>query len=79
MSIYGWYKWSRKTSESDNLPITRTNKKRKMIGILLFLVTIFVVFRIYKVFNYEIHNDNYIDIVASGIFFTGMWYMAQKK
>jgi nicotinamide mononucleotide transporter len=50
-----------------------------MIGILLFLVTIFVVFRIYKVFNYEIHNDNYIDIVASGIFFTGMWYMALKK
>jgi nicotinamide mononucleotide transporter len=79
MSIYGWYKWSRKPQESDNLPISRTNKKRKIIGIVLFLVTIFVVFGIYKVFNYEIHNDNYIDIVASGIFFTGMWYMALKK
>jgi nicotinamide mononucleotide transporter len=79
MSIYGWYKWSRKTQDSDNLPISRTNKKEKIIGILLFLVTIFVVFGIYKLFNYEIHNDNYIDIVASGIFFTGMWYMALKK
>jgi nicotinamide mononucleotide transporter len=79
MSIYGWYKWSRKTEDQNNLPISRTNKKEKIIGILLFIVTIFVVYGIYKLFDYEIHNDNYIDIVASGIFFTGMWYMALKK
>jgi nicotinamide mononucleotide transporter len=35
--FYGWYKWTRKVEDTDNLPITRTNKKRKMIGILLFL------------------------------------------
>jgi nicotinamide mononucleotide transporter len=29
MSIYGWYKWSRKTSESDNLPITGQIKRKK--------------------------------------------------
>ncbi|WP_016990776.1 nicotinamide riboside transporter PnuC [Flavobacterium sp. ACAM 123] len=79
MSIYGWYKWSRKTEDSDNLPITRTNNREKLIGIGLFFITIFVVFGIYKVFDYEINTDNYIDIVASGIFFTGMWYMANKK
>ena len=79
MSIYGWYKWSRKTQKEDNLPITRTNKKEKIIGIVLFIVTIFVVFGIYKLFDYEIHNENYIDMIASGIFFTGMWYMALKK
>jgi nicotinamide mononucleotide transporter len=62
----------KKTSESDNLPITRTKKKKKNDRNFIVLVTIFVVFGIYKVFNYEIHNDNYIDIVASGIFFTGM-------
>ena len=79
MSIYGWYKWSRKTQNEDNLPISRTSKKEKITGILLFIVTIFVVYGIYKLFDYEIHNDNYIDMVASGIFFTGMWYMALKK
>jgi nicotinamide mononucleotide transporter len=79
MSIYGWYKWSRKTEDSDNLPITRTNNKEKIIGIGLFFITIFVVFGIYKVFDYTINTDNYIDIVVSGIFFTGMWYMANKK
>lgn len=79
MSIYGWYKWSRKTEDRDNLPITRTNTKEKIIGIGLFFITIFVVFSIYKVFDYQINTDNYIDIIASGIFFTAMWYMANKK
>ena len=79
MSIYGWYNWAKGTSQEDNLPITRTNNKEKLIGIALFFITIFVVFGIYKAFDYEIHQDNYIDILASGIFFTGMWYMAKKK
>ncbi|SDX96188.1 nicotinamide riboside transporter PnuC [Flavobacterium degerlachei] len=79
MSIYGWYKWTRKVKDTDNMPITRTNSKEKIIGIVLFFATIFVVFGIYNLFDYEINADNYIDIIASGIFFTGMWYMANKK
>ncbi|EIA09350.1 nicotinamide riboside transporter PnuC [Flavobacterium frigoris] len=79
MSIYGWYKWTRKVKDSDTMPITRTNSKEKLIGIVLFFATIFVVFEIYYLFDYEINTDNYIDIIASGIFFTGMWYMANKK
>ncbi|MDD5152144.1 MAG: nicotinamide riboside transporter PnuC [Flavobacterium sp.] len=79
MSIYGWYNWARKGNETDNLLITRTNNREKIIGIALFFVTVFVVFGIYNFFDYEIKKDNYIDIFASGIFFTGMWYMAKKK
>jgi len=79
MSIYGWYNWSKKGVNSTELPISRTNNKEKLTGILLFCVTIFVVFGIYIFFNYEIKGANYVDIVASGIFFTAMWYMANKK
>lgn len=79
MSIYGWYNWSRKNNSNDNLPISRTNNKQKTIGILLFLFTIVVVFCIYKYFDYEIKTENYFDILAAGIFFTAMWYMANKK
>jgi nicotinamide mononucleotide transporter len=79
MSIYGWYKWARKENDTEIIAITRTNKKEKIIGIALFFVTIFVVFGIYNFFDYEIKIANYIDIFASGIFFTGMWYMANKK
>jgi nicotinamide mononucleotide transporter len=79
MSIYGWYKWTRKVKDNDYLPITRTNSTEKIIGVALFFVTIFVVFGIYNLSDYEINKDNYVDIIASGIFFTGMWYMANKK
>lgn len=79
MSIYGWYNWNRKEDAKDTLQISRTNFKEKIIGVILFFVTIFVVFGIYIWFDYKIENDNYVDIFASGLFFTGMWYMAKKK
>ncbi|MBK0371014.1 nicotinamide riboside transporter PnuC [Flavobacterium agrisoli] len=79
MSIYGWYYWSKGTELELNLPISRTNSNEKLIGIGFFLLTIFVVFGIYKYFDYPIHFDNYIDIFASGLFFTAMWFMAKKK
>ncbi|MTH14881.1 nicotinamide riboside transporter PnuC [Flavobacterium sp. LC2016-01] len=79
MSIYGWYVWARGGTVEDNLPITRTSFNEKIIGIVLFIVTVFVVFGIYKYFDYKINPDNYVDMISSGIFFAGMWYMARKK
>lgn len=79
MSIYGWYNWTKKGEEADTLSVTRTNFKEKIIGVFLFFITIFVVFGVYTWFDYEIKKENYADIFASGLFFTGMWYMAKKK
>ncbi|WP_310556611.1 nicotinamide riboside transporter PnuC [Flavobacterium sp.] len=79
MSIYGWYNWTKNKNQENSLQITRTNSKEKIIGIALFLITIFVVFGIYNYFDYEIKTENYFDILAAGIFFTAMWYMANKK
>ena len=79
MSVYGWYIWAKKGNNEVDLSITRTTLKEKLTGIMLFFITIFVVFGIYKFFDYKIYKDNYIDIFASGLFFTAMWYMALKK
>ncbi len=79
MSIYGWYNWTRKKNHSANLPVSRTTNSEKITGIVLFILTIFVVFGVYNYFDYKIKTDNYFDILASGIFFTGMWFMAKKK
>lgn len=79
MSLYGWYQWSEKNRGLQDLVVSRTTLSQKLIGIVLFIITIFVVFGIYKAFDYQIRNDNYVDILASGIFFTAMWYMAIKK
>ena len=78
MSVFGWWNWTRGKNE-DSLEITRTNAQEKIIGVFLFTITIVLVVCIYKYFDYQIKQDNYFDIFASGIFFTGMWYMAKKK
>ena len=79
MSIYGWWNWSRKKGNTYVVPISRTNRKEKMIGILLFILTMIVTYLVYKAYDYDLQVPNYIDIVTSGIFFTAMWYMANKK
>lgn len=79
MSIYGWYNWSRGKGGEDSLKISRTNNKEKLYGFLIFVVTLFVIFGVYKIAGNEIMPENYIDIFTSGVFFTGMYYMALKK
>lgn len=79
MSIYGWYNWARKKSGEYVVPITRTTQKEKLIGFLLFVLTMIVTYGVYRFFGYEIETANYIDIFTSGVFFTAMWYMAVKK
>ena len=78
MSVYGWYKWSTKSTEPDLL-ISRTSTKEKLIGFGLFLLTMIITYFVYVFFDYKLEIPNYIDIFTSGIFFTAMWYMALKK
>ena len=78
MSIYGWYKWTSKTTEP-NLLITKTSTIEKIIGFVLFLLTLLFTYLVYLFFDYSLEIPNYIDIFTSGIFFTAMWYMALKK
>lgn len=79
MSIYGWYKWSIKKENTNAVAISRTNPREKLTGFGMFLLTIIVIFAVYKAFGYEIKTENYLDIFTSGLFFTAMWYMAFKK
>ncbi|MFD2822808.1 nicotinamide riboside transporter PnuC [Lacinutrix iliipiscaria] len=79
MSIYGWWNWSRKKDEKYIVPISRTNLKEKIIGVVFFVATLIITYLVYKVNNYDIQIPNYIDIFTSGVFFTAMWFMANKK
>ena len=79
MSIYGWWNWARRKQNKPVVPISRTTSNEKFIGIILFVLTIVVTYTVYKTFDYTIEFANYIDILTSGIFFTAMWYMANKK
>lgn len=79
MSIYGWWNWARRKQNKPVVPISRTTSNEKFIGIILFVLTMVVTYTVYKTFDYSIEFANYIDILTSGIFFTAMWYMANKK
>lgn len=80
MSIYGWWNWARRKDDREPVVhITRTNAKEKWVGFGFFLLTMLVTYAVYRAFGAEIGPTNYVDIVTSGIFFTGMWYMANKK
>lgn len=79
MSIYGWVIWSKKKDDVAVYQISRTNTKQKIIGVILFFVTIVVMYGVYQLFGQPILEENYIDMFTSGLFFTGMWFMAIKK
>lgn len=79
MSVYGWWNWSRKKNEKLVVPISKTNLKEKIIGAILVILTMLVTYGVYSYFGNEIKIENYLDIFTSGIFFTAMWFMANKK
>ena len=79
MSIYGWWNWSRQKNNKTLVPISRTSSKEKIIGVILVLLTMLITYEVYIYFGNEIQTENYIDIFTSGIFFTAMWFMANKK
>ena len=46
---------------------------------MMFLITMVVTYGVYRLADYDLQLENYIDVVTSGIFFTAMWFMANKK
>ncbi|MEC4025992.1 nicotinamide riboside transporter PnuC [Myroides odoratimimus] len=79
MSVYGWYNWSRQKDGDTLLKISRTNTSEKIKGLIIFAVTLVIIYGVYHFSGKEILPENYIDIITSGIFFTGMYYIALKK
>ena len=61
------------------LKITRFSKDDFGITITLFLITVVITYTVYILSSVVIKIPNYIDIFTSGIFFTAMWLMANKK
>lgn len=79
MSIYGWWNWARRKDDAPVVPISRTNARERRIGFVMFAVTMGVTYGVYRLADYQLQTENYIDVVTSGIFFTAMWFMANKK
>lgn len=79
MSIFGWYYWTRKDVDNNEVPVTTTTKKEQLWSVLIFLATLMFVFLVYKLNNKFDNWTAYIDTITTAIFFVGMWLMAKKK
>ncbi|MCB2220791.1 MAG: nicotinamide riboside transporter PnuC [Bacteroidetes bacterium] len=83
MSVYGWIKWTRKSS-APPLKITACTKRNWYFSIGLFLISAIVILVLLKIFkandlDYWSTNIPYIDTFTTAIFIVGMWLMAIKK
>ncbi|WP_299623248.1 nicotinamide riboside transporter PnuC [uncultured Tenacibaculum sp.] len=79
MSVYGWYIWTRKVSDTNVTPISRTTPYEKKISVVIFFVTLIFVYVVYAIFDKWNNWTAYIDTVTTAIFFVGMWLMARRK
>ena len=77
MSVYGWYRWTRKDKQEKLLPITALSRKQWMLFILATAVFYFVVRIVLVHFTDSTVPD--FDAFTTAIFIVGMWLMAIKK
>ncbi|CAM2855968.1 nicotinamide mononucleotide transporter [Flavobacterium psychrophilum] len=79
MSIYGWYHWTRKKEDAQEFPISVITNKEKIIGLIIFVLTLIFVIIVYIYFGKFTNWYSYIDTFLTAIFFVGMWLMAKRK
>ncbi|SNR14580.1 nicotinamide riboside transporter PnuC [Tenacibaculum jejuense] len=79
MSVYGWYIWTRKVSDTNVTPISRTTPNEKKISVVIFFATLIFVYVVYASFDKWNNWTAYVDTVTTAIFFVGMWLMARRK
>ncbi|AWU45975.1 nicotinamide riboside transporter PnuC [Blattabacterium punctulatus] len=80
MGFYGWYLWTyKKDKKKQKIPITYSNKKDYFYTALFFLSTCIFSITVYF-FNGKLNNNfDWMDVLTTGIFFSGMYQMAIKK
>lgn len=63
MSLYGWYMWSKiiDSTKKKHIPISRTTKSEKMIGLTIFISASAFVILIYRYYNIMPNNLNFIE------------------
>lgn len=77
MSVYGWYKWTRKDQRDNLLPITNNSIMMQVLSITGVIVFFFILR--YVLSNFTDSTVPNWDSATTAIFLVGMWLMALKK
>lgn len=78
MSLYGWYQW-KNPGQSKELEITRATRSDWMKVLGIFISTVVLVIVVYLWRDRFDRWTDYVDTFTTGLFFSGMWLMANKK
>ena len=79
MSVLGWYLWSKTKDGHEEFPISTINRKEFLISTLIFTITLTFVVVVYHFFDKFTHWTAHVDALTTGLFFVGMWIMANRK
>ena len=79
MSLYGWYIWTRKVDAKNVTPISRATKSEKIIAVIIFALTLVLVYQVYQFYDMWTNWVAYVDTMTTALFFVGMWLMAKRK
>ena len=77
MSVYGWYKWTRKDRHDNFIPISKNSPKMHLLSIVATLGFFFILW--YVLTHYTDSTVPVWDSITTSIFLVGMWLMALKK
>lgn len=78
MSVYGWYMWSR-MEEGEHLKITKASKIDLLKAFVIFVFSALFIVVVYLYFNKFNQLTDYFDTITTGLAFSAMWLMANKK
>ena len=77
MSVYGWWFWSRKTDDTELVPITKNDRSENISSMVIGVVSFFSLWWVLSTFT---DSDVPVwDSLTTAFFFVGMWLMAKKK
>ena len=79
MSLYGWYIWTRKVDAKNLTPISRATKSEQIIAVIIFALTLVLVYQVYQFYDMWTNWVAYVDTLTTALFFVGMWLMAKRK
>jgi nicotinamide mononucleotide transporter len=79
MSFYGWYIWTRKVDAKNLTPISRATKSEQIIAVIIFALTLVLIYQVYQFFDMWTNWVAYVDTLTTALFFVGMWLMAKRK
>lgn len=76
MSVYGWYHWTNTSSNIDQIPISRNNKKESLVSFAIMIVGFGLIRFSLQFTDSDVPN---LDALTTASAITAMWLMARKK